>query len=443
LLNHAIPRTGLFSQSAALSWIDSSWGFDLLTAASYRLLGLAGLPMLLLAFQIAIAITLFFLARGASKSFWPAVILVAIGQYCISPVQPRSTLCSILFFAFELTLLLQARRSGNVRTLYWLPPIFLVWANLDRQFSYGLLALALFCLAAVIDRLQRQSGGGWLGSGMPEVRLRALGVIAGACVFATFGTPYGYRADQLVWTSALNPTADRYFRELHAMRFRRPEDYLLMLLMMTAFFALGRRRSRDLFVIGLMLVCSIISFRLQRDSWLVVVASIGVIANAWDSSQLPNESPTAITTGLRLNKLLATAFVVLLLIVVWLRIPARDALMSKVSESFPVRAADYIRQNQLPQPLFNTYSWGGFLTWYLPEYPVVIDGRVDLYGDALNIPYFKLMGAELPAESHPGFARSQTILLESNSPIGQALATIPGFRVAYRDNQAIVLVRGF
>jgi hypothetical protein len=30
LQNHAIPRTGLFSQYSNLAWNDSSWGFDLL-----------------------------------------------------------------------------------------------------------------------------------------------------------------------------------------------------------------------------------------------------------------------------------------------------------------------------------------------------------------------------------------------------------------------------
>ena len=115
--------------------------------------------------------------------------------------------------------------------------------------------------------------------------------------------------------------------------------------------------------------------------------------------------------------------------------------MAKIGESFPVRASDFIRQNRLPQPLFNSYFWGGFLTWYLPEYPVAIDGRTDLYGDEVNIPYFQLTLAKIPLESHADFARAQTILLEANSPIAEALATLPDYRVMYRDDQAVVLVR--
>ena len=104
------------------------------------------------------------------------------------------------------------------------------------------------------------------------------------------------------------------------------------------------------------------------------------------------------------------------------------------------RAADYIRQSRLPQPLLNSYPWGGFLTWYLPDYPVAIDGRSDLYGADINTAYFRLIQAEVPLDSHPAFAQARTILLEANSPMAAALSSLPGYRVVYRDDQAIVLV---
>ena len=116
-------------------------------------------------------------------------------------------------------------------------------------------------------------------------------------------------------------------------------------------------------------------------------------------------------------------------------------LLDKIARTFPISAADYIRQNHLPQPLFNAYAWEGFLTWALPDYPVLIDGRTDLYGDAINLPYFQATTAAIPLESYPGFTQAQTFLLEANSAMAQALSTLPGFRVAYKDDVAVVLVR--
>jgi hypothetical protein len=436
LQNHALPRSGLFSQFVSLGWSEASWGFDVLTAGLYRMCGLAGLPILLLLWQVAIAVALFSLARGSGKNFWPAAILVIVAQCSIAPVSPRPALCSIVLLAIELRLLLDVRRSGHTRDLFWLPLIFVVWANLDRQFSYGLLALGIFCLVVLVEQLGRASGIEWFATGLPDISLGGVGAVAGASLLATFLSPYGYRLHQLIWQSATNSAADRYFREFHALRFRQPQDYILMLLGMTAFFALGRRRSRDPFLVLLLIVSAAISFRLQRDSWLVVVGAVAIIGN----SIAQNESTVILRTWMR-EKFVTAALTLAVVIAVSVQFPQPAALRSKVSQTFPVRAADYIRQNRLSQPLFNTYAWGGFLTWYLPEYPVYIDGRADLYGDDVKIPYFKLMQAEIPLQSHPGFAQAQTILFEADSPLAQALETLPGFRVAYKDEQALVLVR--
>ena len=119
----------------------------------------------------------------------------------------------------------------------------------------------------------------------------------------------------------------------------------------------------------------------------------------------------------------------------------RVDFVEKIGSAFPVRAADYIRQHQLPQPLFNTLPWGGFLTWYLPEYPVAIDGRTDLYGAAFNMQYAKLMNAEVHYSTFAPFNNARTILLEKNSLMGMALPKITGFTVVYSDDIAVVLVR--
>jgi hypothetical protein len=440
LQNHAVPHDGLFSQLASLPWVDSSWGFDLLVAAAVKALGLRGLPVLLMVLQVAIAAAMFLLVRGTRKNLWPAVILAAVGQYCISDLKPRPTLVSIVFLAVSLAMLLYSRRTGQIGPVLWLPLLFLIWANLDRQFAYGLLALALFCATAIVEHLGRRSGSAWFESHRPTLPLGVSAAVTGACALATLASPYTYHLHELIWQGATSTAVDYYLPELHGMRFRQPQDYLLMLLVMAAFLALGRRRSRDLFQISLLAVCSAVSFRLQRDTWLVALVAVGIIANAIPTDH--QEAQQRVRPAWRWEKPLTAALILVALVVGALQLPAQySVLMTRVGQGFPVRASDYIRQNRLPQPLFNTYSWGGFLTWYLPEYPVVIDGRVDLYRDANNLPYFKLTQAEIPLESHPGFAQAQTFLLEAKSPIAEALATLPEFRVAYRDDLACVLVR--
>jgi len=133
--------------------------------------------------------------------------------------------------------------------------------------------------------------------------------------------------------------------------------------------------------------------------------------------------------------------IVLAVFALAIRVPRnRETLLAKTGEHFPVRACDYIREHRLPEPLFNSYLWGNFLTWYLPEYPVAIDFRRGLYPDEEESNYFKVMNAELPYQALPSLQRAGTLLLERGTVMAEALETMPGFQVAYQDEISLVLL---
>jgi hypothetical protein len=191
-----------------------------------------------------------------------------------------------------------------------------------------------------------------------------------------------------------------------------------------------------------MIACLALAFTRQRDIWMLALASVAVIADA-----LPMGSALAERENngqpWHLTKLATAGLVLIAFVAIAIsRIPSsREMLLSKVGETFPVRAGDYIRANHLPPLIFNAYDWGGFLTWYLPEYPVSIDSRTALYGDEINARYFKVTTAEIPLDADPSFANARTILLRKDSPMAVALSAVPQFRVAYRDDVAMVLLQ--
>ena len=443
LQNHAVPHNGIFSQYPDLPWMARSWGFDVLLAAAYQSMGLRALPLLLMAFRVILALTLFWSARGSRQNLWPTALLAAVAQYAIPDLQLQPALCSILLLAVELALLFHARRNGNPGQLLWLPLLFAFWANLDIHFVYGLPVLVMFLAAIVMEEICRRIGVGWLESNGPAMPLGMVGAVTAASLIATLLTPYTYHVYGVLPTvfgvSALYP----YLPELHALGFRRPQDFVLLTLTMTAFFSLGRRHSRNIFKLALMIASAMLSFRSQRDCWVVAVVSVAVIA---DALALDHAEPVQRTTvPLWRSENLATAALVLLILLVAVtgRIPSsRQTLLSDVGKTLPVAACDYIRQNHLPGPLFNGYEWGGFLTWYLPEYPVVIDARNDLYGEEVSVRYFRLTHAEIPLSADFHFVYADTILLQRNSPMAVALSAVPRFTVAYKDDVAMVLLPG-
>lgn len=434
LHNHALPHSGLFSQSPDQPWIAVSWLYEVKLAVWYELLGLGSIPVFLMFFKAALAVVTFLLAGGTRGNFWPAVALSAVAQYIVGAVPPLPAYGSILLFGVALLLLFESRRSGRLRPLFWLPPIFLVWANLHIQFVYGVAVLLLFMLVLVFESVTSTAKAATEKAGLTAALIAALSLVA------TVITPYFYHPYGVFFSTAFS-IANSYLPDFHAPRFHQSQDYLLLLLVMFAFFALGIRRSRDPFQIALLAGCALLSFRSQRDLWLVTLAAVAVIGNVRASRESEGTSQPSLSNR---SLLLAAALSIAILIVVAvLRIPrSADTLLTKAGQNYPVAACNYIREHRLPQPLFNAFEWGGFLTWYLPEYPVAIDGRTDLYGDDFVIEYSKVMNADAPYKEFPALAGAHTILLPHSAIMAEALSTVPGFKVAYSDNVATVLTKG-
>jgi hypothetical protein len=440
--NHTFPRTGLFSQYSDLPWIASSWGHDVLFAATYKLLGLHAIPILLMGLKVALAVVTFLLARAARANFWTAVILSATAQYVIPNLQPVPAVLSILFFGLELALLVKSRRSGDSSILFWLPLLFFVWANLHLQFVLGLLLLGLFLTTLILEPALRNAGVTLLSDRIQPLPLAKVGIIAGLSFLCTIATPYTVHLLPNFVKALYSSVAFQYGAEMRAMSFRRPQEFLLMLLVMTAFFALGRRRSLELFELLALAAGTALAFRIQRDAWIAVLPAIAVLADGFHSKQVERDDLKAISWQ---QKAFTAALTTIVLVAAALRLPDQGQLMNKVSETFPVKACDFITKNHLPPPMFSTYSWGGFLTWYLPDYPMAVDSRVDLYGDEILTSYFQVITGKERLDTNASLASAHTLLLEKQSGMADALVRIPvlssQYRKVYSDDLAAVFVK--
>jgi len=441
LENHAIPRTGLFSQYSNPAWNDSNWVFDFLVAAAYKFLDLRAIPILLMLLKTGVAVVTFLLAYSGRRDFWKAIALSALAQYVISGPQPLPYVLSVLFFAVELQLL-ASLGSGSVRRLYWLIPLFVLWANLHIQFVAGLALLALFLIASLVEYWLRVLNVRWLRPRSVSLPLVQVSAIAVACVLATFVTPYGFRLLPDFFKSQYSDVAFVHFSEMAAMTFRRPQDYVLMLLVMMAFLALGRKRSLELFDLLVLLAGTALAFRIQRDGWLVVLPAIAVLSRVSFSERHESEPQGMTVRTWEWGAAAAAAAVVLAIAAV--RLPGRDALINRIGQNLPVKACEYIVSNKMPAPLFNEYSWGSFLIWYLPDYPVAVDSRMELYGDEVLTKYFDVVGGKERLDSDSMVTRAGTLLLERNSPMAKALRNLPAlssqYRLVYSDEMANVFV---
>ena len=436
--HHAVPHTGILSRTAAARpWVAYSWGYEVLLSFAYRWFGLAGIGVYGILLTLAVAYSIFWMARRLSGRFWwSCAIAVFTCSAFLYNLMPRPVFFSMTLFTITLTLLLEANRSGRVQLLYWLPPLFLLWANLHIQFLYGLFLVGLLFGVNLLQFVAARLGITAESVLPATLPMATLGAIFAACFVATCIGPYSYHLYVVMVEYSKAQVPYMMIRELQAINFRAGSHYVQLLLTGAGFFALGWRKKIDPFKLLLLIVASVVSYRTMRDSWFICISAAACIADF----PVPEAEWRGGESWMEKFGLAAFVGVALLLV-------ARDADFNQrgfdraISSMYPVKALNYLRQHPAPGPLYNSLDWGGFLTWYMPNYPVAIDGRNDLYGDDLDLLFFNTERGGESFASDPYLNEAGVVLLQKSQPLAGLLMSDPRFDLVYQDQLAALFVK--
>jgi len=456
--HRAFPHVGILSRTAAdRPWSAYSWGYEVLLSRAYAWFGLVGFGIFGTLLTVAVAYAVFWMIRRISGRFWVACILATITcSAFLFSLMPRPVFLSMIFYAVTLTLLITSQRTGRVEFLYWLPLLFLLWANCHIQFVYGIFVVGLFAGVHVLQQLGQRSGF------KPEFVLPSrlssgkVLVVFLACLLATCIGPYSYHLYLTAFNYAGSTFPYTFIREFQALSFRAVSNYVELLLAGAAFFSLGRRKQVNLFALALLIVTSVVAFRTMRDSWFLCIAAAACIAESRgvdsrgrdsgnDSSNNDSQNNDEPPARERPETLLENVgLVVALALMVFLIARNTDfdmpGLDDAISSEFPVKAVNFLRQNPQRGPLYNTFDWGGFLTWYMPDYPVAIDGRTDLYGDDLDMSFFRSENGDASYLNDPYLNEAGVILLPKAKPLANVLDGDQRFKRIYEDRLAVIFV---
>jgi len=437
---HAVPYTGIFSRSAAdRRWLSYSWGYEVLVSRAYAWYGLVGLGLFAVVLTLAVAYSVYYMVRHLSGNFWLACLLAASTCFaCLFNITPRSVFLSMMFFAIALFLILQANRTRHVELLYYLPLLFVFWANVHIQFIYGLFLVGLLTGINLLQRLGESVGIAPRFLLRPHLPLTKLVAVFVACLLGTGIGPYSFRLYTIIYQYLGARFPYRVIHEFYALDFRSYSHYVQLLLTAAGFYAIGSPRKIDPFKLVLLTVASVVGFRSMRDSWFICISAAACIADSFERKETTERSSgeTPLETA---GVAVAVALALLLLI------PntnfTEQGLQQAIRSYYPVNAVDFLRRNPQRGPLYNTLDWGGFLIWSMPDYPVVIDGRYDLYGEDLSWHFFRVhMGLESYLDD-PYLNDAGLVLLQRQAPLTSKLAADPRFKLTYQDPIASIFTR--
>lgn len=432
---------------AAQPWVNHSWLSQLLLFGVHEALGLPGLNLLTALLAVAGLAILWAALEGAPLAKGFVTVLAASTAAVFWSARPQM----LTFVAVAgYVLILERWRRRQPSPLWALPLIMLLWANLHGGFAAGFLLIFAYLvgewlvplLAALTGKisLAQASHGGW-------DRTRPLVMAAVGASLVTMINPAGPRLLLIPFETISIGALQDYIQEWQSPNFHQPQllPFAAMLLLSAAAMAASGGKVHPTEIV-LFVGVGYMALSAARNISLFALAVSPPLARHGQSALAPLSDRLRDRSELppRLLPLLNGTLIALVTIAVGLWSAPRltkDFAATREAERVPVAAVDHIQSDRPPKPILNSYDWGGYLIWRLwPEYRSFVDGRTDLYGDAFLQDYLQLWRAEGNWQRQVRKYGFESALLEPGAPLVTSLES-EGWRTAYRDGQAVLLIR--
>jgi hypothetical protein len=404
-----VPNVDTWSiVGAGRPWISQDWLANLLLAAGNSL-GVWGETALSLLFGTFTVLAFWILWRAialrvpeigwAGRLIWLSIGLVLAGPVMGVRVQVLDLLLASGVIWTSWRYLVDPRR----RWLIGLPVISLLWANLHAGWVLLFLLGGAVLVGEAVDRVLRRHPEGRQPLSWSQLRDFAVALVAagGALAVNPNGIDlYGYPA-YTVGITALNRYVMEWFpANLDNLFGQLLLAFAIVAVLPTLIFGRSRLRTADaLILVGLTVMAW------QAIRFLLIVGPIGgaiaavVLAPVISETRqgrrfapiLERLSRPAVGQRRIVHVVLIGLLAVVGLGVTLLRVvPATQA--SEIARVLPASAVTWLDAHEPGTRIFNRYEWGGYIGQHRPQQLVFMDGRADVYGDALLRMYVSIIG---------------------------------------------------
>jgi hypothetical protein len=323
------------------------------------------------------------------------------------PGYPGSQPWGFLFLAIELLCLFRAFDQGRTRALYALVPLFLLWANVDELFLFGLIVLAAAVAGLAIPSASKSKD-----DAPPRPSLKAGLIALAACLAACLVNPSFWRIYPAAlgsilplpgWSPGpLQPGETSFFRALLTGKPSR-EDVLLVFYLAfvsagLASFALNRRRfswPRFLAFVAAALLWAVVS-GFSTPFFMVLAVVLTLNGQEWYQDRFGTAGHlgrgwAVWSTGGRAATFAALGLVLVLRVILGWGAETGEARFGFGFDpgAFAFEAAETLRDAPIEGNVLNYMPGeGDALAWRAyPKRKVFIDSRRHLYGEDLVARY--------------------------------------------------------
>jgi hypothetical protein len=430
ILHGTLPRMDTFTFSApGATWTDQQWLAQALLALAHRIDGWNAI-VVLRALLTAVAFAFVFAAcrRSGASVRASAGLTVASAVLSSQNIGMRPQLFAVPLFAA--TLWISATRREHPARQWAIPVLVAVWANVHGSFVLGPILVGFDWLE---DRRERSPRAG---------QTFLVGLVAAA---ATLLNPFGLR----VWTYTLevgtNPTVTRFASEWEPTTIRSFSGAALFVSVIAVMWLLSRRREpvpwpsvlrlTFFFFLALPAVRGIVWWGLAAP---VAVAGWLAPPRTAEGGRVDRQGSPVINLAVVL-----TIGAAAVLALPWWRTP-KPGGSSPLLNHAPEGVAVAIETASAPgDHVWVDQVWASWLEYRLPDRPVFVDSRIELYRQAVWTDY---LDAANGREGWQAILDRWNVDVVALSPgqSGELLERIafdPGWQRTYRDDDGSVYIR--
>ncbi len=406
--NGTVPSIDVFGYvTEGQEWMPFEWGWDVITYGLYNVGGYEAISVFrTIIFLLTFGI-LFIVMQRFKVSFNVSLLILGLMAFgTIDRLTPRPHIISYLFFAllvFIITDFKYIRRNHKV--LYFLPLIFLIWANVHMGILAGMFFLGIY----VISELIVYSRKGVPSKDFPPLskpELYRLLLIVVACVLVMLINPnsfqtyvYAYEHTQMKLLETINEWRSP-FNEMFTGSF---VTIIYKIFLFSGIFILYYAvKRKDIFIGILVIAFAIYSVRAVRLTVDYIIFMSAFLAVAIDYI-LVNLKSQGIKNFLLKGPIIKAVYAIFLLYFIF-RLPDSTLYLENLkyyrisgmginADFIPVQMFDFMKENNIPEKgekVLNHFGTGGYLIWNFPDEKNFIDSRN--LNDSIYYEYANIMG---------------------------------------------------
>jgi len=410
------------------------WLGEVVLAIAYKIAALRGLHSLLFGLTSIILILAYYyaclLSRNSKAAFVGTILVMPLATMCFTL---RPQLLGYIFLLITL-ICLERYKQGLQKSLWILPPLFLIWLNTHGSFILGFCVLGLYWICGLIPFKQ---GGLTMEPWQPRQRIHMELVFLLGCVTLPL-TPFGGQAFIFPIEKALYfPQQAAHIQEWLPLNFSQWEPKMMLLLLLGFLLAqVAYRltyRVENLFLVLFTAYMTCVHTRFVILFALVFVPLLAALLARWIPAYEPEKD----------KPVLNAVLIVAIILSIGRGVPSRKDLAQQISNSFPVAAVKYLRHHSVPGPMYNDYGFGGYLLWAMgPKHKVFIDGRGDFYERAgVFQDYISVQDIHPDALAILRTYHVNSCIIQRKSALATLLRTSPEWKETYKGSLSSIFVR--